>query len=661
MAVDYVFMKCTSCASTRFHPAGQKNRWICDYCGAEVERQERADTMFTIKNVVRQALTDTANSNFDSAEDNIAECEKIDPQYIGTVYARLAYHVRRLWRTTAQSSDRNNLKEKIMEDRKNVLSRGDACRAEEGILFEELQAPEAAAILILTFDFLELHAKRDALLETFDPSGVFNMTLNAELTEFALRTENLALFEQVIRNTDNIDKKAALRAVFDRCPDGEKKGGLIALLVRSDPAVTDADAAVWEQYLRQTGDCFATRLAAATAFCEKSVRPSVSCLMECVIRQAPDAEQVRALFALLFRQRLNDQEADTVAGYALQGCTEDVCVCLLEMMQQTGQYLAFSAKQLGGVFAKADCTADGKIRILEACGAFEIDPRTYDGLAAIYLCEQPDAPEARLEILRYLQSKLPALSTNTIERYLTGCTLDGAQKPTIVRQLFSGDVNRSYYIGTIGKYLASGCDPVAVRQEVLFVLTEQGLQVNTADCVRFLCSSALSAEDRVLLYRRVKAGNPGSGEVMDQYLQQVTAEAYSAEIFTELIAGADHIAEASLRRYVLELPGGAEKAGNVTKLIGISYVQPVNISCTSVADGDTVSCDLLHAYLLAPPDDAAVAADVAAALGASAVSGGDRITVSGKTVKLKKYAAARMKRGTLSPAAVAICSRYRIL
>ena len=89
MGVSFVARKCTQCAG-RLQYIKEKKLWKCLYCGAEIERQEQYDGLFTIKNVVRQCLLDTAFRRLDSAAKNLVECEKIDSRYVGTLIAKRA-------------------------------------------------------------------------------------------------------------------------------------------------------------------------------------------------------------------------------------------------------------------------------------------------------------------------------------------------------------------------------------------------------------------------------------------------------------------------------------------------------------------------------------------------------------------------------------------
>ena len=92
MGVSFVARKCTQCAG-RLQYIKEKKLWKCLYCGAEIERQEQYDGLFTIKNVVRQCLLDTAFRRLDSAAKNLVECEKIDSRYVGTLIAKITHEM----------------------------------------------------------------------------------------------------------------------------------------------------------------------------------------------------------------------------------------------------------------------------------------------------------------------------------------------------------------------------------------------------------------------------------------------------------------------------------------------------------------------------------------------------------------------------------------
>ena len=92
MAVSYSAKKCDSCGGSLEY-IKEKKVWRCRYCGQEIVREEQYDGLFTIKNVARQSIIDTAYRRMDQANKNLTECEKIDSHYIGTLIARICYRL----------------------------------------------------------------------------------------------------------------------------------------------------------------------------------------------------------------------------------------------------------------------------------------------------------------------------------------------------------------------------------------------------------------------------------------------------------------------------------------------------------------------------------------------------------------------------------------
>lgn len=154
MAVSFVARKCTQCAG-KLQYIKEKKIWKCLYCGAEIEKQEQYDGLFTIKNVVRQSLLDTAYRRLDSAFKNLIECEKIDSRYVGTVIAKLAYDVTRV--ITPGACDQKDVKSIFAQLRKTyeqLKSTGATISDDEEALYEFLEEPDIFATLILVYDSL---------------------------------------------------------------------------------------------------------------------------------------------------------------------------------------------------------------------------------------------------------------------------------------------------------------------------------------------------------------------------------------------------------------------------------------------------------------------------------------------------------------------------
>lgn len=165
MGVSFVARKCTQCAG-RLQYIKEKKLWKCLYCGAEIERQEQYDGLFTIKNVVRQCLLDTAFRRLDSAAKNLVECEKIDSRYVGTLIAKITHEMISVITPGACSErDVRNLFAQLKKNYELLRGISPTVTEEEEVLYEFLEEPDIFATLVLVYDSLNDSARRDYVLQ----------------------------------------------------------------------------------------------------------------------------------------------------------------------------------------------------------------------------------------------------------------------------------------------------------------------------------------------------------------------------------------------------------------------------------------------------------------------------------------------------------------
>ena len=189
MAVSFVARKCTQCAS-KIKYIKEKKIWQCLYCGAEIEREETYDGLFTIKNVVRQSLLDTAYRRLDSAQKNLIECEKIDSRYIGTLIAKIAYEMISV--ITPGACDPNNTKNIFSQLKKNYEQLREISTTvtdEEEALYEFLEESDIFATLLLVYDSLNDVSRRDFVAELIEAEDIYSKAANTNLLtyNFSLR------------------------------------------------------------------------------------------------------------------------------------------------------------------------------------------------------------------------------------------------------------------------------------------------------------------------------------------------------------------------------------------------------------------------------------------------------------------------------------------
>ena len=87
MAQTNYHKRCPSCGGDKWEYVRELKLWRCLFCDSQVERREQHDERYAVNNVIRQAILDVAYRRMEQADKNLAECQKLDVKYIGTLIA----------------------------------------------------------------------------------------------------------------------------------------------------------------------------------------------------------------------------------------------------------------------------------------------------------------------------------------------------------------------------------------------------------------------------------------------------------------------------------------------------------------------------------------------------------------------------------------------
>ena len=196
MAVSYVSKKCPSCASTKFIEDKISKSWVCTYCGTVIERHEEADTLYTIKNIVQQAILDVSYHRFDSAKKNIVECEKIDTRYIGTIIAKVCYYVNVLQFGNDNEFEKRNIFAQLKKYYSILSQNSDKLSEDEKALYEYFDSAEVFGTLILVYDTMGDELRRNFLYDKLNPQEIYSMDLNLNLLRFMINNNQIEIADK---------------------------------------------------------------------------------------------------------------------------------------------------------------------------------------------------------------------------------------------------------------------------------------------------------------------------------------------------------------------------------------------------------------------------------------------------------------------------------
>ena len=659
MGVSFVARKCTQCAG-RLQYIKEKKLWKCLYCGAEIERQEQYDGLFTIKNVVRQSLLDTAFRRLDSAEKNLVECEKIDSRYVGTLIAKIAHEMIHIITPGACSErDVRNLFAQLKKNYELLQGISKTVTDEEEALYEFLEEPDIFATLVLVYDSLNDSVRRDYVLQMLDAKQIYSKDANGNLLTYALKNSKHDLADDVLGNTNNIDVSMALSEVLQKYPDGDKKGDHIATLIKTH-ALRHEDCAVIEKYLTSSSDSIDTKAIVV----KTAVANGVDVSLEFVVRNilpAVGSENTISILDAYCSKKLVDDDVLRILDFACSCKDSKTAIGALGCLKRGNQYVLVPSKMIIAMLSEHILTASDKISVLNELFQFRVDAKSLEAVMTSYLCFNQDPVATRKEVIAYLLDKSPALPTSTVQNYVLKCAVDGNEKPAIVKAIFDKGLNTSFFNELLSKYMNSSTDSNEVKTEIMEILSGGGLKIDPSSFIDYICGTQDDVPAKIRFIKKmVSNGSQLRSDAANAYLERTPPDQFSSELFSLIFTPASSFSAKAVERYLLYCRDRETiKAQNFRTIADRCSGGVGAMTCQVNHAGDNISCSILQAYVLLSTDSQGVTQDIVGWLMTQQrMKINAEITASGRSMKFKKYVVANKDK--LSNTAKFICEHYKV-
>lgn len=659
MAVSFVARKCTQCAG-KLQYIKEKKIWKCLYCGAEIERQEQYDGLFTIKNVVRQTLLDTSYRRLDSAAKNLIECEKIDSRYIGTLISKISYNMIRV--ITPDACDPRDVKSIFMQLKKSYEQLKEISTTvtdEEEALYDFLEESDIFATLILVYDSLNDTVRRDFVAQYLEAKEVFSKPANNNLLSYALKNNKIDLADQIISNVNNIDVKAVLCEVLSNYPDEKLKGDHISALLATH-VLKYEDRKIIENYLTESNDSVPTKCKAAVAAINHGIQISFDLLMDRIVRKA-DAEIVREALTAFCKNKLNDEDIDKILAFAYECGDREISVSALGCLKDSGQYVFVPAKFLNMMLSSNKFNSDDKVALLNVTFEFKVDKKSFDSVVTNYLCFNLDSPENRKSIIDCLFGKVATFPTSTVENYILKCSVDGDNKPLIVSSMFDKGLNISFFNELLSKYMNNSPDSKDVKAAIIEILSQKGLKIDPASFIDYICDSTDELPAKIqLIKKNISNGSQLRADAANAYLERTAPEQFSSELFAMIFTPGSTFSARAVENYLLRCKDReAVKAQNARTILEHLSENAANIKCQVNHLGNSITCNMLQAYILTSDDPTATAMEIVDFLiNNKKLMINAKLNVSGSNMKMKKYVVENKSK--LSELTNSICEKYKV-
>lgn len=658
MALTNYNKKCSSCGGNKWEYLRELKLWRCRYCDAQVERQEQYDGLYTIKNVVRQVILDSAYRRMEQADRNLSECQKINAQYPGTLIAGICCRmIAVVSGVSLAGQDPRAMLGQIRREYMQLTEESQNMSDDETAVYEFLDSSDAWAVLAMVFDTLGDHQRCEYLLTMTDASQVFSQETNKSLLRFAFKNNRLDLAEQVLANTQNVDMEDAVRLLLELCPEGDAKARLGARLIQQG-AIRPGEEEVLEDYLRD-GENPATKAALALAACEKELVIHLDVLIRDVLAPTP-LPMFRQILTALFKRRLYDGEIELLMNFAAVLKEAERCMAVIDAIAEAGQFVPLSVRQAQGFLFDTGTVVEMRLEMYQRLRRFTTAERTWESVAGAYLCQSTESARNRGMVLKALCENVTSVPAKDFEQYVLQCNVDGQQKVDYIRMILAlPNMNTSFFRELAGKYLQDNQDAPEYRAAIFHQLIACGIVIDGASLVEYVCNSEDTPDARVELTQlALKNGTALRADALSIYLERC-ADQFAPELFALLYRENCSISPKALENYLLRSNESFElrlKNGAVlAKHTGLPFGSG---SCTIDYLGCRIQCSLAQAYILTTKDDADSAARMVNCMVESGTKLATPIQVNGQTKKFSRFV--QEKRRQLSPATDLLCQDFKL-
>ena len=657
MAVSTYNRRCDYCGGNDWEYVQSKKAWICCFCGNQVERRETYDGLYTIKNVVRQVIMETAERRMYQASQYLSECQKMNARYAGSLVAAICFRVIAAANGGFGGQDPRSLLGQVRRDYQQLIEMDRNMSDDETAVYEFLDSSDAWAVLAMVFDILGDQTRREYLLTLTVPEKVYSKHTNMSMLRFALKNGRRELALKVLDNQKNIDVPAAFRTVIKSFPDCPEKGPILAKLAMAG-GLQEEDKELLEDYMNGT-DSKQTKTALAMVACQKGVAPNLEILQREVMGTVPQ-DQLDQLLKDLFARRLHDGEVEMLLNFAAAQREPERCLSVLNAMAASGQFISLGVRQAQNFVANSAMDPCQRRQIIERLRSFSAADRLWETVTGSYLCQGNEPVEARNAVLEALFENITFIPSRDFEQYVLNCLLDGPEKPNRIGQIFGlADMKPAFFRELTGKYMRTTRDHPQVQQAVVQQLMACGMSLDAGLLMDIVCAPGQSAESKAgLLQMAMQNGTMLRADALSNYLEKC-ADDFSPQLFRLLYTEGSSVSAKALENYVLRCKDTpAEKLNNTIALGRRTGVGLGASRCAVRHLGNNVVCTLVQAYILTTTDECKQADRMVQVMATSGTRLNMDIQVSGREMKFGKYL--NENKNQLSPVTRQLCQDYKL-
>ena len=653
--ISYKQRECDTCGGRLIYLKDEKE-YVCAYCGNRYEKTESYDGQYSVRHAALQALSAIAKRNYELAEDNLNDCQKIDPNYPGTTVARMSYCLLHAGMKQAEGdslASKNYINQAIEQYRKLPPAFSEVECDLEADFYENLDSEDIRSLLISNFGLFKDNARASYIDEMFDPSKVRGNATNALIREIS--QEDWEAVDALIGAQGEYDVDTFLGELLAKYPSSQQKSiNVSAVLSRG----VDGDRAreTLSNYLLNARDDADIQAAIVSSFANTGISPEGRAVVH-VIRQTPSAESSLSIVKAICEVPQRDSDVEVIIDGVLTSGDGATIKSVIELLSTSGSFLTYQVSSFKTLACRTDLSPDAKIEAIRTATRYGLTAKKEQALFGEIL-ELPLPIEEKKELLAALGEDIKAINPTLIDRYLMHSSVDGVGKAEVLETLIKYIPARESLSYSAKRYVTASVDGMEARNKVVMVLGREGL-VEQADNL----SGMLAGSDQaygIEATRDLKESGIKVGPMaLNDYLTKTLGtNEFSSQTFDELYTPESKTTLEAFVRFVFDAPDAGDKAEHAGKLAKRLMGSFVDFRIKTDTPSGSFEGPLLHAYLLKTADGQKTVNDIAHLLLETARKPNCEMTLNNKTKKFKKFVSSGEVK--LSEASAAFCTAMRI-
>ena len=607
MAEKFTGQRCQDCQGGLIYNKKEKY-WECPYCGKIYERELRFDKvqidgLAGINDLVRSTLSKLISLDFNGAEKDLLECEKINHASVGTLIANVSVTLFKSFYTKDRQqelSKANIYLQKLDRDFPEVDE-------PEEILYDFIDSSDIYALLYVVYSMTNQKKRKEMIFDLLDCEEVYNMNVIKYLLSTLLKEQQIKSADVLVDKFKSANCKTGISIILNNYPSQPNKAAHIEkMLTNTDPEIDLSR--IFDIYFSSNDDESDVKVDIFLSAVSHNVNFNTTVVIQSVLQNCNSVKNATRIFNLMGAKRLNEDTSKAILDWCISKCSDSsISEIGFKKLYESNSVFEITDQEAIRLFQTEQSEQIKSKKIIQMLDIFKISNKNMDKLVAYHLIENFGTYEYRKNLFDIFASKVVSIPINVVENYVLNVSVDGENKAFVLKDALSKSRNIFLGAGLVSQYLKKEVDSPETREKVLEVFLGFKL-VPDAEAVNFYLLNQNELHSDNILDLILDQNWKAKSDTLDRYLTEIKDyKSYKTKIAQIATRFGYVISAQSFAKYLLNIEEAEfQKIGLIEKHYQICANNVKTMTLNTVVNGIEIRGNIAQIYLLAGRDELVV-------------------------------------------------------